>query len=102
MSCRKAIPLIVLEEGSYEKDVLMYINLGVPQMVGGMCLVQISCSTYAFGYSWFVFVNRAISLEFIVLGRNRVEVEEGEKEKVRDSEEWVDVITEWLNKWPLH
>lgn len=30
------IPLIVLEEGSYEKDVLVYINLGVPQMVGGM------------------------------------------------------------------
>ena len=29
--------MVVLEEGSYEKDVLMYINLGVPQMVGGRC-----------------------------------------------------------------
>lgn len=36
-SCRKMIPLVVMEEGSYEKDVLLYINLGVPQMVGGMC-----------------------------------------------------------------
>lgn len=33
--CRKTIPLIILEEGSYEKDVLFYVNLGEPQMVGG-------------------------------------------------------------------
>lgn len=24
-----------MEEGSYEKDVLLYVNLGEPQMVGG-------------------------------------------------------------------
>ncbi|XP_055696022.1 sodium/calcium exchanger 1 isoform X2 [Lutzomyia longipalpis] len=30
----KMIPLVVLEEGSYEKDVLLYVNLGEPQMVG--------------------------------------------------------------------
>ncbi|GAB0087601.1 uncharacterized protein DMENIID0001_019290 [Sergentomyia squamirostris] len=28
------IPLMILEEGSYEKDVLLYVNLGEPQMVG--------------------------------------------------------------------
>lgn len=32
---RKIIPLVILEEGSYEKDVLLYVNLGEPQMVGG-------------------------------------------------------------------
>lgn len=31
----KIIPLVILEEGSYEKDVLMYVNIGEPQMVGG-------------------------------------------------------------------
>jgi solute carrier family 8 (sodium/calcium exchanger) len=31
----KIIPLVILEEGSYEKDVLLYVNLGEPQMVGG-------------------------------------------------------------------
>ncbi|XP_055696023.1 sodium/calcium exchanger 1 isoform X3 [Lutzomyia longipalpis] len=35
----KMIPLVVLEEGSYEKDVLLYVNLGEPQMVGAS-LVQ--------------------------------------------------------------
>ncbi|XP_059610533.1 sodium/calcium exchanger 1 [Phlebotomus argentipes] len=30
----KMIPLVILEEGSYEKDVLLYVNLGEPQMVG--------------------------------------------------------------------
>ncbi|CAO1425502.1 unnamed protein product [Diamesa serratosioi] len=29
------IPLVILEEGSYEKDVLLYVNLGPPQMIGG-------------------------------------------------------------------
>lgn len=24
-----------MEEGSYEKDVLLYVNIGEPQMVGG-------------------------------------------------------------------
>lgn len=32
---RKTIPLVILEEGSYEKDVLLYVNIGEPQMVGG-------------------------------------------------------------------
>lgn len=32
---RQNIPLVILEEGSYEKDVLLYVNLGEPQMVGG-------------------------------------------------------------------
>lgn len=35
---RKFIPLVILEEGSYEKDVLFYVNLGEPQMVGGNVL----------------------------------------------------------------
>lgn len=35
---RKCIPLVILEEGSYEKDVLFYVNLGEPQMVGGKVL----------------------------------------------------------------
>jgi solute carrier family 8 (sodium/calcium exchanger) len=30
----KVIPLVILEEGSYEKDVLFYVNLGEPEMVG--------------------------------------------------------------------
>lgn len=34
---RQIIPLVILEEGSYEKDVLLYVNLGEPQMVGGNC-----------------------------------------------------------------
>lgn len=38
--CRKTIPLIILEEGSYEKDVLFYVNLGEPQMVGGNTLID--------------------------------------------------------------
>lgn len=38
--CRQNIPLIIIEEGSYEKDVLLYANLGEPQMVGGNCYVQ--------------------------------------------------------------
>lgn len=32
---RQTIPLVILEEGSYEKDVLLYVNIGEPQMVGG-------------------------------------------------------------------
>jgi hypothetical protein len=32
---RQIIPLVILEEGSYEKDVLFYVNLGEPQMIGG-------------------------------------------------------------------
>lgn len=32
---RQIIPLVILEEGSYEKDVLFYVNIGEPQMVGG-------------------------------------------------------------------
>lgn len=63
------VPLVVLEEGSYEKDVLMYVNLGVPQMVGGKSVVQISRRTYAFRYLWLCVCKRAIALEFIVLGR---------------------------------
>ncbi|KAJ6637039.1 Sodium/calcium exchanger 1 [Pseudolycoriella hygida] len=30
----KVIQLTILEEGSYEKDVLLYVNIGEPQMVG--------------------------------------------------------------------
>ncbi|XP_070493895.1 sodium/calcium exchanger Calx isoform X2 [Chironomus tepperi] len=30
----QVIPLVILEEGSYEKDVLFYVNIGEPQMVG--------------------------------------------------------------------
>lgn len=48
------IPLVVLEEGSYEKDVLIYVNLGVPQMVGGMCdlflLLTLVVVTHALWY----------------------------------------------------
>lgn len=40
---RKMIPLVILEEGSYEKDVLFYVNLGEPQMVGGNVLKLITC-----------------------------------------------------------
>lgn len=40
---RKTIPLVILEEGSYEKDVLFYVNLGEPQMVGGNVLKLITC-----------------------------------------------------------
>lgn len=40
--CRKTIPLIIIEEGSYEKDVLFYVNLGEPQMVGGKISIYIS------------------------------------------------------------
>lgn len=50
---RKMIPLAVLEEGSYEKDVIMYINLGVPQMVGGMC--------------WFIYVISSYSCPVVVV-----------------------------------
>lgn len=32
---RQVIPLVILEEGSYEKDVLLYVNIGEPNMVGG-------------------------------------------------------------------
>lgn len=32
---RQNIPLVILEEGSYEKDVLLYVNIGEPHMVGG-------------------------------------------------------------------
>lgn len=32
---RQNIPLIILEEGSYEKDVLFYVNIGEPTMIGG-------------------------------------------------------------------
>lgn len=38
--CRKTIPLVIIEEGSYEKDVLFYVNLGEPQMVGGNVLTD--------------------------------------------------------------
>lgn len=38
---RKTIPLVILEEGSYEKDVLLYVNLGEPQMVGGNILFSL-------------------------------------------------------------
>ncbi|KAG5669770.1 hypothetical protein PVAND_000064 [Polypedilum vanderplanki] len=31
---KQTIPLVILEEGSYEKDVLFYVNLGEPQMIG--------------------------------------------------------------------
>lgn len=34
-SYRQIIPLVILEEGSYEKDVLFYVNIGEPQMIGG-------------------------------------------------------------------
>ncbi|KAL1401143.1 hypothetical protein pipiens_006844 [Culex pipiens pipiens] len=30
----KTIQLVIIEEGSYEKDVLLYVNLGEPQQVG--------------------------------------------------------------------
>ncbi|XP_031629723.1 sodium/calcium exchanger 1 isoform X2 [Contarinia nasturtii] len=36
----KCIPLVILEEGSYEKDVLLYVNLGEPQMVGANAITE--------------------------------------------------------------
>ncbi|KAL4706047.1 hypothetical protein ACJJTC_013514 [Scirpophaga incertulas] len=32
---RKFIPLHIIEEDSYEKDVLFYVNLGEPELLGG-------------------------------------------------------------------
>lgn len=32
---RKHIPLHIIEEDSYEKDVLFYVNLGDPELLGG-------------------------------------------------------------------
>ncbi|XP_058460074.1 sodium/calcium exchanger 1 isoform X2 [Malaya genurostris] len=32
----KVIQLIIVEEGSYEKDVLFYVNIGEPQQIGGL------------------------------------------------------------------
>lgn len=46
--CRQTIPLIILEEGSYEKDVLFYVNLGEPEMVGGKRRV----TSVAFAWGW--------------------------------------------------
>ncbi|CRL05215.1 CLUMA_CG018329, isoform A [Clunio marinus] len=37
----KDIPLVILEEGSYEKDVLFYVNIGEPQMIGVSFLTDI-------------------------------------------------------------
>ncbi|EDS26143.1 conserved hypothetical protein [Culex quinquefasciatus] len=33
-SIEKTVQLVIIEEGSYEKDVLLYVNLGEPQQVG--------------------------------------------------------------------
>lgn len=41
--CRKVIQLTILEEGSYEKDVLLYVNIGEPQMVGGKLICFMFC-----------------------------------------------------------
>lgn len=38
---RKFIPLNIIEEDSYEKDVLFYVNLGDPQMVGGNFFIRV-------------------------------------------------------------
>lgn len=34
---RKVIPLSIVEEDSYEKDALFYVELGEPQLQGGEC-----------------------------------------------------------------
>lgn len=34
------IQLVIVEEGSYEKDVLLYVNLGELQMVEGKLISQ--------------------------------------------------------------
>lgn len=52
---RQIIPLVILEEGSYEKDVLFYVNLGEPQMVGGKIFaVQIHAlrAPYSETFQW--------------------------------------------------
>ena len=41
---RQVIPLVILEEGSYEKDVLFYVNIGEPQMVGGKFKIVVHLS----------------------------------------------------------
>ena len=35
---RKVIPIYITEEDSYEKDVLFYVQLGEPKMLGGRIL----------------------------------------------------------------
>lgn len=35
---RKVIPIYITEEDSYEKDVLFYVQLGEPRMLGGRIL----------------------------------------------------------------
>lgn len=53
------IPLVVLEEGSYEKDVLLYVNLGEPQMVGGKII--------AFIIIYYIFEIDTLSYKCVIL-----------------------------------
>lgn len=39
--CRKFIPLGIIEEGSYEKDVLFYVNIGEPIIAPGTYMFSI-------------------------------------------------------------
>lgn len=58
--------MVILEEGSYEKDVLFYVNLGEPQMVGGKVLLYFGIF-YFFSHKFIIVSFRFDSIRSVFL-----------------------------------
>jgi hypothetical protein len=58
---RKTIPLTIIEEDSYEKDVLFYVQLGEPQMSGGKISINVSAVLLS-SYQFFFILSSALPL----------------------------------------